>query len=350
MKKILISLSIIAGIAAIVVSATAAFFSNTKTVTGNAFTAGIIDISVAANGIPWSGEFHYTLKDMKPGQVNYSNFTISNAAGNNPVNVWKKVSNIKTEDNGINEPEDRYYDTHPEELDAWLEKNDIDTVITYDLSVVLKNPAGEPQWNQTLYNENKTIAEIGAIADKGTFLGMIPAGWTMDVTESYHLPSATGNWAQSDKMTFDITITAEQLTGTVILEDKDISNWRVKSETARQGILVYRLKDDRFHYSFSAVGMTASTSYSLIAYHELFSVPAGGPGFPRPVTIIGSATADTSGNIIIPQTIIELGTSLLNSKIWLVKTSDLSGNSLTGWNPSEILFDTGLIDYYNTND
>jgi len=45
-KKILISLSIIAAVAAIVVGATTAFFSDTETSTGNTFTAGAIDLKI----------------------------------------------------------------------------------------------------------------------------------------------------------------------------------------------------------------------------------------------------------------------------------------------------------------
>ena len=46
MKRIIISLSIIAAVAAIVVGATTAFFSDTETSTGNTFTAGAIDLKV----------------------------------------------------------------------------------------------------------------------------------------------------------------------------------------------------------------------------------------------------------------------------------------------------------------
>ncbi|MFH1745258.1 MAG: SipW-dependent-type signal peptide-containing protein [bacterium] len=53
-KKILISVSIIAGVAAIVVGATTAFFSDTETSTGNTFTAGSIDLKVD-NECHWSG-------------------------------------------------------------------------------------------------------------------------------------------------------------------------------------------------------------------------------------------------------------------------------------------------------
>ena len=46
MKKVIISLSIIAAAAAIAVGATTAFFSDTETSTGNTFTAGSIDLTV----------------------------------------------------------------------------------------------------------------------------------------------------------------------------------------------------------------------------------------------------------------------------------------------------------------
>ena len=46
MKRIIVSLSIIAAVAAIIVGATTAFFSDTETSTGNTFTAGAIDLKV----------------------------------------------------------------------------------------------------------------------------------------------------------------------------------------------------------------------------------------------------------------------------------------------------------------
>ncbi|MCK5044635.1 SipW-dependent-type signal peptide-containing protein [Candidatus Parcubacteria bacterium] len=46
MKKILISLAIIAAIAGVVVTATTAYFSDTETSTGNTFTAGSIDLKI----------------------------------------------------------------------------------------------------------------------------------------------------------------------------------------------------------------------------------------------------------------------------------------------------------------
>ena len=46
MKKILLSLAIIAVVGAVAVGVTGAFFSDTETSTGNTFTAGAIDLKV----------------------------------------------------------------------------------------------------------------------------------------------------------------------------------------------------------------------------------------------------------------------------------------------------------------
>jgi len=364
MKKILLSVAIIGAVAAIVVGATTAYFSDTETSTGNTFTAGTIDIAVDDQN-PWSQSVPFVLADMKPSQVDYTNFAIKNV-GTNPTNVWKKVSGVTVDENGVNEPECVAYggtwtggtkqngilDIDCANYDQAMINNKIDEVITYDLSVIVKDNQNQPIWNQTLYNMNKTIAQIDAMGGNGTFLGMIPSGYSMDVTESYHMASSTENWAQSDKMTFNITVTAEQLTGVAILENKDqVAPWRVLGEDAYTGTLTYGVKDSKFNYSFAGVTPLVGTNYSLIVYAEPFSTPAGN-GWPRPVIILGNAMSNGAGNVSIPSTSLELNTNLLNAKVWLVKSSDLTGNTMNTWDSStetNSLFDTGLIDYYDAD-
>jgi predicted ribosomally synthesized peptide with SipW-like signal peptide len=137
--KIILSLAIIGAVAAIAVGGTVAYFTDTETSTGNTFTAGTIDIAVNSQN-PWSQTGQYHFADMKPSQVEYSNFTINNV-GTNPVNVWKKVDVTGTGGGVMSEPECL------EQSGTWdgaactggQEKSDIDTAITYDLSVVLKD-------------------------------------------------------------------------------------------------------------------------------------------------------------------------------------------------------------------
>ena len=82
-KKILISLSIIALAAVIVIGGTIAYFSDTETSTGNTFTAGAIDLTIdntsyyngAYNqGTSWQAtnledgvHFFFNFDDLKPG-------------------------------------------------------------------------------------------------------------------------------------------------------------------------------------------------------------------------------------------------------------------------------------------
>lgn len=285
-------------------------------------------------------------------------FTVTNT-GTDPVNVTKEIENVTTTDNSTNEPEcideNGVWVTndiaphcasntdHP-----WVQKHDIDTVITYDLSVKVSDAQNNVVWNQTLNDMDKTVAEKNG---QPSFLGMIPAGYHMDVVESYHMASDTTNWAQSDSMSFDILLTGTQLTGTAVLSNKDPNRpvkdgWFVLG--TETGTLTYGVKDSLFNYSFTGVAPDAGTGYSLVMYEEPFSIPsASSSTWPRPVVILGSGTSsDGSGNITIsgnPDT-----GNMLNAKIWLVKTVDLTGSALGGWNPTEYLFDTGMIDYYKS--
>jgi predicted ribosomally synthesized peptide with SipW-like signal peptide len=341
MKKILISLSIIGVVGAIAVGGTIAYFSDTETSTGNTFTAGTIDITVGTSGfVP------VHLDDMKPSQVAYSNFTVTNS-GTNPVNVTKEIRNVVTIDNGVNGPEQKWYNDHPGQLVSGA-KNDIDTVITYDLSVKVYDGGNNLVWNQTLNDMDQTIAQKNGIP---TLLGMIPHGYHMDVVESYHMRADTENWAQSDKMTFDIILTGTQLTGTATLTNKDpnrpvTDGWFVLG--TKTGTLTYGVKDATLKFSFAGVAPLAGTGYSLVMYEEPSSSPSSSAIWPRPVVILSSTTSDGSGNVSIPTTSIDLNYNLLNAKVWLVKTTDLVGSTLSGWNPTDYLFDTGLIDYYDS--
>jgi len=100
-KKILMSFGVIAIVAAIAIGGTVAYFSDTETSTGNTFSTGVIDININGQN-PWTQSWH--IKDMKPCETGYITFNIQNP-GNNPVNVWKTIKNITTNDEPINEPE-----------------------------------------------------------------------------------------------------------------------------------------------------------------------------------------------------------------------------------------------------
>lgn len=366
MKKILISVMTIALVSAVAFGATRALFTDTETNVGNTFTTGTIDIAVDGQN-PWSRANPYTFTDMKPSQVEYANFVIKNV-GTNPANVWKKVDVKSEEDGVISEPECLYgQGTWTNGAcnvgGGYQSKNDISSAIRYDLIVWVydvdptQSPAVEPRWWQYIYTDGMN-KKLNTLNGQNVLLGMVPAGWYMKVQQSYHMDSDTGNWAQGDVMTFDITLTAEQLTGTVLLENKDFANQTNPTLVYDdiQGALTYGVKDSKFNFSFSGKAPLASTNYSLIFYPEVWSLPTlNAPTWPRQVIVLANALSDGNGNVSIPSTSTELSQNIKNMKVWLVKSDDLIGTTpgtqtfKNVWNGNSYLFELGLMDYYDAD-
>jgi len=118
------------------------------------------------------------------------------------------------------------------------------------------------------------------------------------------------------------------------------------------GILTHNVKGPEFEYAFTGTGLASSTGYSLIYYAD------GWPGN-NPGALIASGTSDGSGGLSLSGS-VELGMDLPHAsdanhpggaKIWLVPSSDYdAGNAkMVGWNPGNYLFETGLIEYDDTD-
>lgn len=117
MKKILLSISVLAFVGAVVAGATGAFFSDTETSTGNTFTAGAIDLKVdnqsyynssTSPNTSWSirdltVEKFFNFSDVKPGDDGED--TISLHVSNNDSWLCADVALTSNDDNGITEPE-----------------------------------------------------------------------------------------------------------------------------------------------------------------------------------------------------------------------------------------------------
>jgi predicted ribosomally synthesized peptide with SipW-like signal peptide len=112
--RILASLGMIVFVAAIVASATGAFFSDEETSTGNTFTAGEVDLEITDlshiyNGDPGNApEFtddgiSFDLADMKPLDNGTITYDLENSS--NEVHLCAAVAETGNNDNGINEPE-----------------------------------------------------------------------------------------------------------------------------------------------------------------------------------------------------------------------------------------------------
>lgn len=239
-KKILISLSIIAAIAAVVIGGTTAFFSNTETSTGNTFIAGAIDLKIDNechlngrvcawykndNGFPpgyyWDGDpaqgscdctwelmdldgkaiFNFT--DVKPGDDGED--TISLHVDTNPAWVCAEISNVMQTENGCNSPElkvDGTCDTPgPGQGELW---DNLTFSIWMDDNCDNIPDSGELPY--LVENANATDIKW-AIADSQTGQGPIRDAC---IGVAWSVPDGVGNIIQSDSVTGDITFKAYQ--------------------------------------------------------------------------------------------------------------------------------------------
>lgn len=266
MKKIIISLSVVAAVAAAVVVGTTAFFSDTETSPGNTISAGTIDISVDGEN-PWQKTYLTDLPDFKPGVVKEITFTVKNE-GANPIVLRKGLKNFASSTGVQSEPE------CTAEQGVWnnaqktctgmtAENNDLSKVVVYDMTVTPEG--GSPivvipeSWNVKLADVNNLWMPLGTL----------DAGKTLVVKQSYRLASTAGNEFQGDKMTFDISLYAEQLGGPgpntltgVILENKD-ANWYSIMDNI-WGILTW---DSSGNYTMRAFGLDNSLTYHVAYYN-----------------------------------------------------------------------------------
>ena len=345
MKKIILSLSVIVAVAAVVAGATTAYFSDTETAENNTFTAGTVDIDIDDQN-PWQDSYH--IDDLKPGETDYITFTINNV-GQNPVNISKKLFSFDGT-GGVEEYEcgERKTSSEPEcEAEGNTSVDDIETQIVYDLSVEVENSEGNKIWWQTIYSEEEG-KRISEVYDEVNYvsLGMIPVGGSMIVTQSYHLDEGTDNEYQGDKLAFDIEIKADQLTQeggvTVTLENKSGDpDWNILEDNIN-GSLTYQKKGPEFDYSFTG-HVNSNVGYTLI-----YVGPSG--DYPCPNSkVIDSGSA--SGGVINLSGTSDLGTDIVDGKIWLIPSStyDESSNTMDGWDHDNNLYETALVSYDDTD-
>lgn len=344
MKKILASLTVLGLMCLTLTVGTRAYFTDTETSQNNTFTTGTLDIAVDGQN-PWARTAPYTLTDMKPGYVDYLNFTVQNV-GTNPANVWKNITVTNHENAPVSEPEciaeGGTYNV--DGCSGNTPKDDLENVILYDLKVKLYNAQGVMAWEQMIYNEDITLAR--AYANGQLYLGMIPAGWHMDVEQSYRMDPTAGNEYQGDAITFDITLTAEQLKNTVRLEDKNTTTWELLHD-ARYADVTYGVKESTFDYTVAATGMTDG-AYTLVAWEDPTNLWAWG-NFAGTTVL---ANVNVVGGVANKTGSVELNKNLTNSKLWLVP-GNLGAPGATGvslpWNPGSTLFETGLISYMDAD-
>jgi len=365
MKKIILSLAIVAAAGAIVIGATTAYFSDTETSSGNTISAGTIDIKVDGQN-PWTKTYTGELNDMKPCETRYIQFTVKNRTNSNPVRVWKHLGNFATDTGELTEPEcTSQGGTWSGDSCSGLnyDKNSLHKVVTYDMSVCkvgdncdVDSGTGELTGNDwhTIISplDNITLNDISSawidIAGFLTDKTLLP-GEEIVVVQSYHISPEAGNEYQGDTLSFNIDILAQQAnapevrSGTLLMENKD-SNWDVVTGDGIWGVLKFDTSDSKFDYTFKGHGLNPNTGYSLIYYPEPQTI------WPHPITIIDTMSTDVNGDISKSNN-PDINMDLKDAKIWLVVSNDLNSTpAMAVWPPTQNMFyEYNLIDYEDTD-
>lgn len=233
MKKIIVSLSIIAVVAVIAIGVTFAYFGDTETSTGNTLTAGSIDLKIDLQcedgecGFPLkdlgAGDDFFDVCDIKPGDS--GEVTISWHVYEN--DAWGRLSIADIEDweYGCTEPEEEYPDPTCG-TDAGEGLGELSQYITFTAwmdegSVVgwqcfeNKPCASDPQEGDNILNGayETVIAEDISVS---TFIGGVILPEELEGSTTYYLglewnlPFATGNIVQSDSLIATIVMEVVQ--------------------------------------------------------------------------------------------------------------------------------------------
>src|SRR3989344_6130994 len=383
MKRIAVSVLTITIVAIVGFAVTRAFFSDTERSSGNTITAGTIDISVDDEN-PWIASEKDEIKEMKPSYVRWTKHVVKNV-GTNPLKLWKHIKDVETNNNGWSEPE--CWD----QGGTWVapdgcttpntKHNNIDEFIEYDMYIdgtVDGSPennwlGGSNSGGTVVIDEDDgiTVADIESVF---VFLGELAPNNGQQggpdevvVWQSYHMRDDTGNWAQTDTLSYTIEFYAEQVNGngpisggpgpqTLLLENKNPSTWNPIIGDGTWGVLKWVGDGNTFDFlsTLEAHGLAPSTSYSLVYAPDPWPQ---GPLPESPSTVLGSASSNGSGNLTIAAN-PNLGydiphpsdtNSPTGGKIWLVLDADHDGTKMTAWNPSSYLFEYNLIKYNDTD-
>ncbi len=224
MKRIILSLGVIAIVAIVGVGATRAYFSDTETSTGNTFTAGAIDLQIGSqcsyNGSTSTECGSWTIKDLVPTADKFFNFadikpgdigenTISLHVFNNDAWVCAKVSNLTDLENGQTEPEAL--------VDTTTGTNEGELSNTMEWVVWRDDGAGAGVAGDNIQNGSEATLTSGhpvngvlPVYDSTTGTGALVGDTVANLGVSWTLPSTSENETQTDSLTADISFDVVQ--------------------------------------------------------------------------------------------------------------------------------------------
>jgi len=224
-KKILISLSVIAAIAALAIGGTIAYFSDTETSTGNTFTAGKLDLIVDIDGVvynPLNRTIFGPLTDIKPGDDGEETISLhvdNDACGFVKFDLTSDLDNSCTEPEAVEEgqgcpiggPEGELND-----LMVWSIWNDEGNVEGWQCSdgegYPIQPCTADPEEGDNILNgEYEEVLVSGPLTgDVEYAFGLMPASNVLYYGFAWELPGSVTNIAQTDSFTADMILRAEQ--------------------------------------------------------------------------------------------------------------------------------------------
>src|SRR3989338_7080590 len=404
-KRIVFSALSIFASAAFVVGATFAFFSDSETSSGNVFAAGEIDLQGGNdawyNGEPQSGsswplkdlnsdDLFFNYSDLKPGD--WEEDTISLKVNDNPSWVCANLKVTQDDDVDCTEPELEDDGTCSEaDSDLWDGdlRNELSFIFWADNgnNVLEKNErvvmSGTPA---DLPSGANNVGQTFPIVDSrnnlfGVTPSPLPGEQTVHIGKAFCFGTLTQNAvttdegdspatdpgftcdgslvtdaAQTDKLMGDMSFMAVQARNNdnfvcgertfLELENKDTA-WNIVND-GRYGSLSFVTAKATFDYDLMVRGMNANTGYSLIYYPDPW--PGAGGFNLCSFTTDNDGSANTSGDVDLNADLpIATDANGEGAKLWVVLSSDWSGGQMTGWNPSEYLFEENLVAYDDTD-
>ncbi len=137
------------------------------------------------------------------------------------------------------------------------------------------------------------------------------------------------------------------------LYEKNPADWSVVPGGA-WGKLTANLAGPTFDFVFNGHGLNPGGNYTLIYYPD----KTGNPWPRTDIECLAAGVANGGGNINLAAS-VELNTDLpkpspvdinTGAKIWLVESSavNCTTKTMSGWNPTEYLFENNLISYDDT--
>ena len=215
MKKVIISLSIIAIVAIVSIGITTAYFSDTETGENNTMAAGTMDLNIDGGNVAVQ-TMH--LSNKAPGDFGVERSTLKNVgslAGKLNINIGT-VNNYPCTDetNGGRNDETENCTPNAGTLGANAEMAlyiDVDKNGEWNGGDIGLKPSNEIYKNTGLTElDYDTIDNYGGSLWSNVYAGLMASGDEDDFVINWRIPTEAGNEIQGDALSFDITFTLRQ--------------------------------------------------------------------------------------------------------------------------------------------